>query len=186
MPRWSPNSLARRRTGVGGDGHLQFLAQRPHRVVLDVVVRRLVDPHRRDHHPTEPGPLGPADLGEHLVELGGDRHERHPPPALGAVGTQLGEPPIVGHRPGEPELGVHVAGQSEARPERHARAALDRIGVGEDDLPGDTVAVELLVPLVGFPASAQRLLVLLEPMLGVVLVAHAELASSPRAGHGAR
>ena len=45
---------------------------------------------------------------------------------------------------------------------------------GKIDLAGDAVAVELLVALVGVPASAQRLLVLLEPLLGVVLVAHAE------------
>ena len=62
-----------------------------------------------------------------------------------AVGAQLGQPPVVGPGPGQQQLAGHVAGGAEAGAERGGRAAGHRVGVGEDDLAGHAVGVELLV-----------------------------------------
>ena len=70
-----------------------------------------------------------------------------------------------------------VAGGAEPGAERCRRPAGDRVGVGEDDLAGHAVGVELLVAPGGVPAAAQTLLVLLVPLLGELLVE--EPAPSP-------
>jgi hypothetical protein len=114
--------------------------------------------------------VGPADLGHRGVDVDHDRHHRHAGSPLRALAAQLGQPPVVGPGPGEEQLGRGVAGGAEAGPERRGGAAGDGVGVGEDDLAGHAVGVELLVPPGRVPAAAQALLVLLLPGLGELLV----------------
>ncbi len=115
MPRWSPYDAAVGRAGVGDDRQLEVFAQRPHGVVAAVVIRRLVDPHRRDHHRAEAVVLDPLDLSQHVVDRRGDRHQRDTLAPLGTVRAQVGQPAVVGLRTGQPEPRVHVAGEPEAR-----------------------------------------------------------------------
>ena len=119
--------------------------------------------------------LGPVDFGEHRVELAGDGYEGDSTASFGVGRAQVGEPPVVCLGAGHPELGVEVARQPEPRAERYARAALDRVGIGVDDLGRDTVRVERLIALDAVPAAGQLFLVILEPLLRELRVAHAEL-----------
>ena len=75
---------------------------------------------------------------------------------------------------GQTELGVEITGESETGTEGHGGAALDRVGIGVDDLAGHTVGVEGLVALDGVPATGQLLIVILEPLLRVLVVADTE------------
>jgi hypothetical protein len=110
------------------------------------------------------------DLRDGVVDVVQDRDDRHAGAPRRAVGAQLGEPAVVGARPGHPQLGVVLTPGTEARAERRGRAGRDRVGVGEDDLARDAVGVELLVASGRVP-PLQPLFVLALP-LGELLVAH--------------
>ena len=75
--------------------------------------------------------------------------------------------------PGLPVFGAGWIGV-QARPEGRRRHAGDGVGIGEHDLGGDTVSVELLVALFDVPGAAQTLFVLGLPPHDVVVI-HLEL-----------
>src|SRR5207244_12016736 len=85
---------------VGVHGHVELLADGPHRVVGRVVVGRPRPPHGRDQDAAPQAVLaGPADLvhgGAHVVA---DGHQGDAGPALGAVRAQTGQPAVVGPGP---------------------------------------------------------------------------------------
>ncbi|GGU91982.1 hypothetical protein GCM10010211_68470 [Streptomyces albospinus] len=89
-------------------------------------------------------------------------------------GAELREPAVVGPGAGHAELRVLVAGEAEADAEGGGGRAVHGVGVREDDLGCDPVAVQLLRPLRRVPTGAQPLLVVLEPLGGEGLVADAE------------
>ena len=86
-------------------------------------------------------------------------------PPFRAVRAEVGEEAVVRTRAGERELGVRDVGGREARAERRRRAAGDRVGIREQHLAGDAVAVELLVALRRVERAAQTFGVLLFPFV---------------------
>ena len=77
-------------------------------------------------------------------------------------------------RTGEAQFGIEITRETQTGAERNRRAALHGVGIGVDDLTGDTVAVEGLITLDGIPSTGEFLVVLLEPLLRVLLVAHTQ------------
>src|SRR4051812_3250897 len=106
-----------------------------------------------------------TDLREHVVGVGSDLHEGYTTAPLRRVSAHLGQPAVVSPRAGEPDLGIHVAGQAEPDTEGCARAALDRVSIRVDDFGSDAVVVHLLVAPLRVPAALETLLVLGEPLL---------------------
>jgi hypothetical protein len=84
------------------------------------------------------------------------------------VRAQVGEEPVVRTRTRERELGVCDVGRRQARAERRRCTAGDRVGVGEQHLARDTVAVELLVALGRVECAAQTFRVRFFPLRDVV------------------
>jgi len=153
--------------GVHVHRHLQLLTYRPDRVVHRVVIGLVWLPHRRDEDaaPQSRG-VGPPDLGDRLLHPGDNRHQRHPGPALGAGGAQLGQPAVVGRGPGQQQIGRGVGVGAQPRPEGCRGAGGDRVGVGEDHLAHHPVVGQLGVAPLGVPAAPQPLGVLGVPLLG--------------------
>ena len=112
------------------------------------------------------------DLGDAGVDVVQDRRDGEAATTVGTVGAQLGQPPVVRACAGHEQLAVDFAADAEPRAERRRRATAHGVGVGEDDLTGDTVGVELLVAVRGVPTAFEPLFVLLVPLLDeLVLVA---------------
>ena len=90
--------------------------------------------------------------------------------ALGAAGAHLGQEAVVGPGAGEGKFGVGDLPGAETGPEGWRGHAGDGVGVGEHDLGGHAVRVELLVALLDVPGAAQALFVLGLPAHDVVVI----------------
>ena len=99
--------------------------------------------------------------------------ERDAAVTLGAAGTHLGQEPVVGAGAGEGQLGIGDGAGGEAGPEGRRRHAGDGVGVGEHDLGGHAVGIELLVTLLDVPGAPQALFVVGLPAHDVVVI-HAQ------------
>src|SRR6516162_4309483 len=136
-----------------------------------VVVGRVADPPRRDQDPApQSGLCRSSDLGYRRVDVRQYRHDRDPGPPLGAVAAQLGQPAVVGPRPGHGAPRIEVARLAQAGPERSPGDPGHGVGVGEDDLADHPVAVELFVPQTYIPSARDAVSMLGEPLLGELLV----------------
>ena len=83
------------------------------------MVGRVRLPHGRDEDAATQSRLGRAgDLGDGVVDIVQDRHQRDAGAAGWAIGTELGEPAVVGSRAGHEQLRVVVTTLAEAGAER--------------------------------------------------------------------
>jgi hypothetical protein len=163
--------LLRRGTGVGVYRHLQVLASGPDLVVATVVIGRVADPARWDQDPApQSGLCRSSDLGYRRIDIRQYRHDRDAGPPLGAVATQLGQPTVVGPRPGHCAPRVEIAQLAQAGPKRGPGDPGHGVGVGEDHLADHPVTVELFVPQSYIPSAGDAVSVLGEPLLGELLV----------------
>jgi hypothetical protein len=138
------------------------------------VVRLLVDPHGGDHQGAEARLLGAVHLGHDPLGGGRDGQQGDSAVPFGVLAHEVGQPAVVRLRARHAQLRVLVAGEAEAHTEWRGRLAVDRVGVGEDDLGRHSVAVQFLEPLRGVPTAAQAFLVVLEPLARERLVADTE------------
>ena len=123
------------------------------------------------HDPADARLLGqPLDLGHRALDAMGDGHQRDAAVAFRAAAAHLGQEAVVGPRPGEGQLGVGDGSGREPGAEGRRGHARDGVGVGEHDLGGHAVGVELLVALVDVPGAAQALLVVGLPPHDVVVI----------------
>ena len=96
--------------------------------------------------------------------------ERDAAVALRAAAAHFGQEAVVRPCAGEGQLGVGDGARRQPGAERWRGHARDGVGVGEHDLGGDAVGVELLVPLVDVPGAAEALLVVGLPAHDVVVI----------------
>ena len=96
--------------------------------------------------------------------------DRDPGPALRAVAAQVGQPAVVGPRPGHGPARVELARLAQAGAERGSGDPGHGVGVGEDDLADHPVTVEFLVAQPHIPAAGDAVPVLGEPRLRELLV----------------
>ena len=106
--------------------------------------------------PRMPGWLGqPLDLRHRALDAVGDGHQCDATVALRAAGAHLGQEAVVGACAREGQLGVGDRPGREAGTEGRRGHAGDGVGVGEHDLGGHAVRVELLVALLDVPGAAR-------------------------------
>ena len=99
---------------------------------------------------------------------------------IGTIATPARRSGLVAHSSASQRLCARAPAMSSSgamspvapRPAPNGAEAPDghRVGVGEDDLAGDPVGVELLVAPARVPTAAQALFVLLLPLVGELLV----------------
>jgi hypothetical protein len=149
-------SLAR----VGVNGQVGGGAGCPEVLVDLTAVRGPVPPHGRDHHAPDAGLLrGPLGLGHRPMGIVAQRDEGDSGPTLRAGRTQLGQEAVVRLRPGEGQVGLVDLPGGQPGAERWRAHAGDGVGVGEQHVGRDAVAVELAVADIRVVGPPQTVLV---------------------------
>ena len=163
-PAGAEELLAGRGARVEADHDAERLAGFPERVVTAVVVVRERPRHVRDHRAAQAARVNAAHLAHGLLHVPQQRYRRDAEVPRRILRAQLGEPAVVGARAGPLQLGHDVLGRQAQAGTEGRRVHLGD-AVGEDDLPGDAVAVEHADALGVVPGAGELLLDALAPLV---------------------